>query len=358
MKILTAYLWNFAFVEAKTPTPLKPGAEKDRFVRVPPADKEYLVGHLLKDPEIQPVEVGGTWHPRKPTSADKPDLVILHFHGGAYIMGDGRDHDAGYAARTLLKNSKADFVFCPQYRLASNPGGRFPAALQDAVAFYLYVLNTVGVPPHKIAVGGDSAGANLTLALQRYLVEHGKETGLPNFATSWLHSPWVNPASSFKSKADFDRAPNRPFDYINGEFGSWGAECYAPDQSTGLTIADPYISFKGNAFYTPIPTWISAGESEVLLHDQIRLYEEMKAIKENVVELSIEPNSPHDIVSRFSFMVAPSLLIRNLDLDRLDQYLSRRSCQRREEGSEVPRLARVFLDGACDGPRGPGRRNL
>jgi alpha/beta hydrolase fold len=58
-------------------------------------------------------------------------------------------------------------VRCAQYRLSSHPGGRFPAALQDAVTSFQHLLD-LGVPALQIILSDDSAGGHLALSLLRY----------------------------------------------------------------------------------------------------------------------------------------------------------------------------------------------
>ncbi|KAB8346057.1 hypothetical protein FH972_023109 [Carpinus fangiana] len=298
VRVVKAFLYNVASVEMKTPLSLKPGSEKDRFQVLEPAKKSFYTGVTTSDPSVQPQQLGGTWHPAAPSASDdkKPSQVILHFHGGAYVIGDGRDHDAGFAARTLLAGTGASHVFCPQYRLACNPGGQFPAALQDAITAYSHLLFTLNIPAKSIVLSGDSAGANLVLALTRYLADHGSAVGLADPLAGLLHSPWVNPKSSYQSGTAFYSSPNVGTDYITANFGTWGAECYAPAPETGLDIGNEYISFQGQPFATKVPLYISAGECEVLLHDCVRLFEELRAVKGNNIELQIEDNAVHDII--------------------------------------------------------------
>lgn len=298
VNVIKAFLYNAAVVEMKTPLSLKPHSERDQFKVIQPASKSYYTGIVTKDPSIKPEALGGTWYPAAPSSADDKNVsqVILHFHGGAYVIGDGRKSDAGFAAKTLIAGTGVSHVFCPQYRLACNPGGRFPAALQDAITSYAHLIFNLGIPANKIILSGDSAGANLVLALLLYLAENGKAVGLAQPAAALLHSPWANPASSYRSHDSFNGSPNVATDYISAEFGTWGAECYAPEPSTGLDISSPYISFGGQPFATPVPLYISTGECEVLLHDDVKLYEEMRAVKGNTVELSVEEHAVHDII--------------------------------------------------------------
>ena len=81
VRILQAVLQNMSAVEMKTPVNLKPGKEGNRFVNILPAKKSHYIGIVTKDKEIQPVTIGGTWYPKRPSPGTAVD-VILHFHGG------------------------------------------------------------------------------------------------------------------------------------------------------------------------------------------------------------------------------------------------------------------------------------
>lgn len=287
-----------AVVEVKTPLSLQPGAEKERFVVCPPAQSQYYTGVANCDRSIQPGQTGATWYPHAPPmgSSEKPGYVVLHFHGGAYVIGDGRTEDAGFAAKTLLANTSASYVFAPQYRLASNPGGRFPAALQDAITAYTYLVFNRGIHPSKIILSGDSAGANLCIALLRYISDHGTRLGLLSPGAAWLWSPWANPGYSHNNPAALDNNPNAKYDYIVGAFGGWGARCFAPEPSTGLDIWNENISFVGHPFKTETPLWITAGEYEVLL-PEIRVFEEeMRSVNGHSVSLDLQDYAVHDII--------------------------------------------------------------
>jgi acetyl esterase/lipase len=108
------------------------------------------------------------------------------------VIGDGRQADCGFAAKNLLEHTSATHVICPQYRLASNPGGRFPAQLQDAITSLLYLTEEMQVPASKITISGDSAGGNLCLALLRYISDNPK-AAVPSPGCAFLWSPWVDP---------------------------------------------------------------------------------------------------------------------------------------------------------------------
>ncbi|KAJ3932925.1 MAG: Alpha/Beta hydrolase protein [Lentinula lateritia] len=106
------------------------------------------------------------------------EKVIYNLHGGGYITFSAHPSDMIAAiARGLLQHvDSVHCVFSSEYRLSSGEGVRaqnpFPAALIDALAGYVYLVNTVKFDPADIILVGDSAGGNLALALTRYLIEH------------------------------------------------------------------------------------------------------------------------------------------------------------------------------------------
>jgi acetyl esterase/lipase len=322
VRILRAFLNNVSQVEMKTPLSLKPGKEgmsiltfhkrilcdivsshfamltekppASNFAVMKPAATSKYIGVAACDAEIKPTEIGGTWYPSPPSSSSQTGDVILHFHGGAYVIGDGRYADAGFAAKTLLGNTSATHVFCPQYRLASNLNCRFPAQLQDAITSFLYLTETLSIPTEKIIISGDSAGANLCLSLLRYIVDN-KEASIPNLVCAFLWSPWVDPAASLLP-GYFDAAPNSRTDYVTNGFGAWGAKCLSPSKESGLSLGHENINFKGTAFYTPTPLFFSAGESEALYHDILIVEGQFRAVEGNKTEMQVERNAVHDII--------------------------------------------------------------
>ena len=287
VRIIRAYLYNTSIAEASTSLSLKPGKEGARFVTISPAQSKYYTGVATCDSHIRPERIGGTWYPAALSSGETSGHVVLHFHGGAYVIGDGRTQEAGFAAKTMIANSSASHVFCPQYRLSSHPGGRFPAALQDAITSYSYLVSTLGIPASKVVISGDSAGGNLALALMRYFADNGTQTDLSSAGCAWLWSPWAAPMLAIDPRA-MDNNPNHPTDYLSGGFGAWGARAFAPSVESGIDISHPIIHLLGNAFRTETPMWISTGECEILMSDDIKLAEQMKNVEGNKVGLSIE----------------------------------------------------------------------
>ena len=97
--------------------------------------------------------------------ANTPMPVLLFLHGGGFVIGDLETHDK--VCRTLCHHAGM-LVVAVDYRLA--PEHPFPAATDDAEAALRWVLahaSTVGGDASRIAVAGDSAGAQLALVAAR-----------------------------------------------------------------------------------------------------------------------------------------------------------------------------------------------
>lgn len=273
------------------PLSLKPGPEKDRFQLIKPAPRGFYRGPL--ESSVAPATIGGTWYPKVLGGQDLgPDgVVVVHFHGGAFVTGDGRTASLGFLSNTLLRHAKVDAVFAPQYRLSgyakTNP---FPAALQDAVTSYFYLIQTLKIPAGKIVVSGDSAGGNLTIAFLRYLAEHGEQTDMPKPLCAVLLSPWVSPLNSLGPEIHLTSNPNYSTDILPHEFTRWGAKTYA-----GIVdVADPYITPLGKPFATPVPIFVNQGACEILEIDGTQWVKEMLRIEGNKIQSEYEAGAPHD----------------------------------------------------------------
>jgi hypothetical protein len=76
-------------VQAKTPLPLTPDREKERFLVIKPAKDDVYKGPLRSNKDVVPAEIGATWFPAPlTTGSDKSNVkVVLHIHGGAFVTG-------------------------------------------------------------------------------------------------------------------------------------------------------------------------------------------------------------------------------------------------------------------------------
>lgn len=286
-EILKIWFTYASTIELEFPLSLDAASEKKRFVIVHPEASELYRGTLaILDGEIKPSTIGGVWYPQLfDPNHDKGTQIILHFHGGAYVLGSPRQSECGFAANTLY-NATSALMFFPQYRLASSPGGAFPAALQDAITSYVYLLN-LGISPSRITVSGDSAGGHLALSLLRYISEN--HTLLPKPLATLLWSPWLDLASDPKA---IDLSINARFDFVMSRFVAWATRVFAPPT---MDLSHPYLSPLRHPFDTQTAIWIQVGGLEVLNSDTVAFHRSMRRIARNNVELYEVPYAPHDI---------------------------------------------------------------
>ncbi len=96
-------------------------------------------------------------------TTEAPLPVLLYLHGGGWVIGDLETHDV--VCRSLA-NRAGCAVLSLDYRLA--PEHPFPAGVEDAWTALRWLAaeaGTLGLDPGRIAVGGDSAGGNLSAVL-------------------------------------------------------------------------------------------------------------------------------------------------------------------------------------------------
>ena len=287
-ELMRAFLYHTSALETQTPLSLEPGSEKSLFVRLAPQDARFYRG-VLNDDAIQPCVVGGIWFPTvyQPSSDDGRN-VVLYFHGGAFVIGTGRPGVSGFAAATLAKSFNAK-VLSFSYRLSSSPNCHFPAALQDAVTAYGYLLSQQ-IDARRIILAGDSAGCNLAVTLLRY-ISSNKGTLLPHPLAAVLCSPWLD-VSSALDPGSKQRHEQVPADYVPENLQAWGARTYVP---TGFDASDAYISPSRHPFQTEAALWICVGGLEMLRDEGISFAEKMRTAG-NKVEIYVEPYANHAIL--------------------------------------------------------------
>jgi monoterpene epsilon-lactone hydrolase len=193
--------------------------------------------------------VDGEWI----SPADAPeDKAILYFHGGGFRIGSVTSHRDLIAQIALASGCR---VLAINYRLA--PEYRFPAALDDALAAYGWMLDR-GLKSTNIAFAGDSAGGNLVLAAMLAV----RDRRLPLPASAVLMSPWTDLAAtgpSYVTRAEADPIHQRPMilalarNYLGGQ-----GDPYDP------LVSPLYADLQGLP-----PLLIQVGDRETVLDDSV-----------------------------------------------------------------------------------------
>ena len=181
------------------------------------------------------------------------DRVILQLHGGGYV---GRVRNAYYVFAGLYNEvSKGCAVLTPDYRVA--PEHKYPAALEDAVASYKWLLDQ-GFSGEQIIVAGDSAGGGLAMCLTMYLRDHN----MPIPGGLVTMSPWTDLTASGES---YDT--NYECDPLFGNTRE--SLIYLSDYAGDHDKMDAYISPLFGDFRQFPPMLIQAGSLEMLLSDSV-----------------------------------------------------------------------------------------
>jgi phosphinothricin tripeptide acetyl hydrolase len=108
------------------------------------------------------------------------------------VIGSPRSHRHLAAAIARAAGARALLL---DYRRA--PEHPFPAAVDDALAAYRWLLESAGVAPGSVVVAGDSAGGGLTVAT----LLAARDAGLPQPGAGVCISPWVDLTCSLPTYA-------------------------------------------------------------------------------------------------------------------------------------------------------------
>lgn len=195
------------------------------------------------------------------------------------------------AAKLMTEHLHASNFFWAQYRLATDETTRFPAAIQDAVTYYQYIVS-LGVDPKNIIVSGDSAGGSVVLALPRYLESGEAPPSLPLPGGAVLLSPWLEVKPN--ETQVYNAHHNTEADILTPEILQWGADSYLP--KTPSASSEEYTSPLDHPFKTSVPIYFQADAAEAL-HDSIQKFaSQMKQTRGNRVRFESVPMAPHDIL--------------------------------------------------------------
>jgi acetyl esterase/lipase len=242
---------------------------------------------------VRPVNAGGVpslWLTPEP---ERPAPTVLYLHGGGYVAG------SAYGYRPLVgamaDATSADFLL-PEYRLA--PEHPFPAALEDALTAYQWLLEA-GTRPEDIVIAGDSAGGGLALSLLLSLDR--RDQPMPGRAA--LLCPWV----------DLDAAPHEsaPPEDAQPVMSNALLRLFASAYLAGASADDPVLSPLTADLSRLPPMLIQVGTGDPLLPDARRLTDRAR---EHGVDARLElyPVTTHVFQNYWSFLPEAADALDNL----------------------------------------------
>jgi epsilon-lactone hydrolase len=203
------------------------------------------------DARLEPIATQGFAAEWSTTPEANPNRAVLYLHGGGYMAGSVVSHR--YVAVEIGRAARARTLALDYRRAPEHP---YPAQLEDTLAAYRYLRET-GHASANIAIGGDSAGGNLTLAVLIALRAHGE--AMP--ACGWLVSPWTDltaNGATMESKAAADPMISKPYLLEL-------AQAFVGDKD----LADPLVSPQFADLAGLPPLLIQVGSDETLLDDAV-----------------------------------------------------------------------------------------
>ncbi|NQU88001.1 MAG: alpha/beta hydrolase, partial [Mariniphaga sp.] len=189
--------------------------------------------------------------------------IVLYVHGGGYVSGSCSDH-RGFVSKLAKFSGVTNLIY--EYRLA--PENPFPAALNDSVRMYKWLLKS-GFKPKNIVIAGESAGGGLCLAILLAL----KEDNIALPAAAVAISPWTDltcSSDSYRTKNKLSPAP----------LNSWFvfSKHYVGSNNADLPLISPlYGELKGLP-----PLLINSAENDELFDDGEKFYQKAKDTGVNV----------------------------------------------------------------------------
>lgn len=193
-----------------------------------------------------------TIHIATPNAPEIAPHALIDLHGGAFVVGGGEACRVGTCRQADQHQIRC---FGVDYRMP--PEHPYPAALDDCVAAYRYVLERYA--PGDISICGRSAGGNLAAAM----LLRSRDEGLPMPASLVLLSPQVDlteSGDSFQTNEMIDVVLPRGLGSNNA--------LYAGDAD----ISDPYLSPLLGELHGFPPTFLQTGTRDLFLSNTVRMH--------------------------------------------------------------------------------------
>lgn len=220
-----------------------------------------------------------------PSRSDAPQPALLYIHGGGWTMFSIDTHDRlmrEYAARAGMVVIGIDYSLSPE--------ARYPVALDEIVQAHRELrarAGELGILAQAIAIGGDSAGANLAVAASLRLRDHGEPL----------------PAAMLLNYGAFDPAPTASYARYDGpdymltvaEMGGFWRN-YAGEPAT---LDDPLIApLRADLAGLP-PAFLAIPECDILADSSRAMAERLAAVGV-AVDMRVYSGATHSFLEAVS----------------------------------------------------------
>jgi len=259
-------------------------------LRAPAAAETLKAPQLGPDlPRVTDLEANGAFGKTRvrlydPLNDGKSLPALIYLHGGGWCGGSIENRDDGarlFAARSNMAVLSVDYALAPEHK--------FPGPLQDVVAVSRWFRdhgNEFGIDPQRLAIGGDSSGANLALAAALDL-RNADENFIRNLILFYGVYAHDHSTASHQSFGCDDRytLSSAAMDLC------WRMYLANPTQDQDPRSAPLLADMAGLP-----PAYIMCGSLDPLLDDSLQLYTKMQEAGIDVTR-RIHDGVPHGFIS-------------------------------------------------------------
>jgi acetyl esterase len=226
------------------------------------------------------------YQPPAGPDADAPPLLVF-YHGGGFVVGDLDVHDD--LCRLLCRDGRMQVLSIDYRRAPESPA---PAAADDAYAAYRWAseeAGRLGADPHRVAVGGDSAGGNLAAVVS----QRARNERAPLPALQLLLYPMTNMLADTRSRTLFADGY-----FLSGHNIEWCT--YQTTNGASVDRRDPVVSPLLAEDLSGLPPALVVVAGFDPLRDEGIQYAEAMRAAGVTVELLEEPTVIHAFANFFS----------------------------------------------------------
>jgi len=277
--------------------------------RAPSTDAAYESFCAFKSikPDSEILQDGTKAHWIGPRTAKK---LIIHFHGGGYVLPAAAYtftylHGLREALiKSLPQSSSGNEDLVPSVLVLSydlSPGAVFPRQLIQATALLHHVFENLRIPPSSVIIGGDSAGANLALALLGHIAHpHPSVPKLDfpegeKFLGVVLLSPWADFETDHQSFETNVRKDDLSKRFLTNCSESFLGTRHPHERDADTAYTQPDLA--PAEWWSGIPAHsilITGGEDELLIDGVKRLAKNMSEGLGSGVKLSVVKDEAHE----------------------------------------------------------------